>query len=446
MSKAAKQSLIILIFLLLVALGFAGYIVFEKNKLEKEVTYLNTELDKADKREKEKARKIGSLNKEIQGLNDVKTDLEGKLQVASNKAAELAREVEGLNQQITSVTDERDKLNRRVGILSQETEKLNREVVELKNREPEVKIVYRDREVPAAGDAKKGTQQSEPRSAKSTVEAKAIPKVSADDEGYWAGVLKQKAELQVQIEDLKSQLSTYSLQVVELKQSNADLQLELDGLKHNKEEVEREIKYKTDLINNLSLELARSKNDKKFVVDRVDKLNEENKMLRSELKKLVSVKSSLEKSIVRLTEDKKKMAKQLEHTDGMIQSKIDEIWDIKESLDENFAASRGMNQKTEIELPPIVVNSSSTNEPAINFNYDQTTPGFDGRVVSINEDNNFIIVDVGESAGVRLGDTLSVYRDAKYIARLEVIQVRKDIAAADIKDQWARIKVGDVIR
>ncbi len=67
-------------------------------------------------------------------------------------------------------------------------------------------------------------------------------------------------------------------------------------------------------------------------------------------------------------------------------------------------------------------------------------------MISVNESNNFVIVDIGENIGVRLGDSLSVYRDSKYIARLEVIQVRKDIAAADLKDQWSMVKVGDIIR
>ena len=57
-----------------------------------------------------------------------------------------------------------------------------------------------------------------------------------------------------------------------------------------------------------------------------------------------------------------------------------------------------------------------------------------------------MIVDLGEKSGVRLGDSLSVYRDSKYIARLEVIQVRGDISAADLKDQWSKVKVGDIIR
>ena len=69
-----------------------------------------------------------------------------------------------------------------------------------------------------------------------------------------------------------------------------------------------------------------------------------------------------------------------------------------------------------------------------------------GKILSVNQENNFVIVDLGASSGIRIGDTLSVYRGTKYIASLEVIQVRKDICAADIREKGAKIKAGDIIR
>ncbi len=101
------------------------------------------------------------------------------------------------------------------------------------------------------------------------------------------------------------------------------------------------------------------------------------------------------------------------------------------------------NKLSEFEWPPIVVSSDGQ---AVNFNTGMTNPGLNGKVVSVNKDNNFVVVDIGESQNIQVGETLNVYRDSKYIARLAVIQVRKDISAADIKDQWTDIKVGDIIR
>ncbi|MCK5260232.1 MAG: hypothetical protein KAJ70_04140, partial [Candidatus Omnitrophica bacterium] len=262
------------------------------------------------------------------------------------------------------------------------------------------------------------------------------------DEEYWAKLLQQKASLEIDIQKLKEELSAKSIEVVELKQVNEDLKLEVDTLKHEKEEVEIAIQHKADMIDNISLELARTKNDKKFISDRTKKLNVENSELRQQLKQLVSVKNALEKSIVRLSQEKDKIEGKLGKTETIIQSKIDEIWEIKDDLDRSIRQSQSGISASEVELPPIIVSSDGS---SMSYNTG-TAPGFSGKVISINAANNFVIVNVGENKGVRLGDALSVYRDSKYIARLEVIQVRKDISAADLKDQWSNVRVGDIIR
>ena len=156
-------------------------------------------------------------------------------------------------------------------------------------------------------------------------------------------------------------------------------------------------------------------------------------------------KGALEKSIVKLTQDKNKVERELGGTETFIQSKIDEIWEIKDSIDRSFQQSKGVpNSSNEVELPPIHV--SAADGKTFAFDEGIAEPGFQGKVISVNADNNFVIVDVGESRGVQLGNMLSIYRDSKYIARLEVIQVRKDISAADIKDKWSQIRVGDIVR
>ena len=95
----------------------------------------------------------------------------------------------------------------------------------------------------------------------------------------------------------------------------------------------------------------------------------------------------------------------------MIQSKIDEIWEIKESLDRTFkSTSLSPSSTGGVSLPPIVINSrASSNVSGLRSSMEviaptqvirqqesDLIPGFNGRVVSVNEDNNFLIVDIGE--------------------------------------------------
>lgn len=441
MSKAAKRSLFILMALLVATLGFAAVSFFNLQKTEQEKAAVEQDLADARNqlhlREKQYAQNTAKLEDEIKKGNSEKARLADKIKETEREAEQQVQE---LSAQIDNITNDRDKWKRRIDTIREERDQLMAKIEALTKKleeKPEPQVIYKEREPEAAAVI------SPPPS--DVIYAPDVPTGSgkAADEDYWAGLLKEKASLEIDIQKLKDELSAKSIEVVELKQNNENLRLEVDALKHQKEEVEAGLQHKSDMLDNISLELARTKNDKKFIADRVEKLNAENGSLRQQVKQLVSVKNALEKSVVRLSQEKDKIEGRLGQTETLIQSKIDEIWEIKDDLDRSIREAQSGAPANEVELPPIVV---SADGQATHFNTGETIPGLDGRIISINEANNFVIVDAGESAGVRLGDSLSVYRDAKYIARLEVIQVRKDISAADIKDQWTKVKVGDLIK
>ncbi len=448
MSKAAKQSILILGVLLLGSLGFAGVTLLGKQKVEQQVAALERELQESQGREKN-----GLV--EIKTLKDQVAKGEGEKSKVQKTVAETQKRIEDLLAQVSDVTGDRDKWKERLDHIKKERDQL---LVKLQQK-PEPQIVYKYIEKepvpepvvspvqpsiePKAVEPEK-TQPSPPQPEQNFEEVTAQPQApSRVDEEYWAQLLKEKASLEVKINELKGKLSQNSIEIVELKQSNEALKLELDSIKHEKEGIEGEIQQKEDLINNLSLELARTKNDKKFVADKVAKLNQQNTQLRQQIKQLSSSKSALEKSIVRLTQDKDEVQKKLGQAESIVQSKIDEIWEIKDSLDQSFKAAQTTSAPGEVELSPIVVSTDgSSNKPSPAVSHRRV----EGKVVSVNAENNFVIVDAGEKQGVRLGDSLDVYRGDEHIGRLEVIQVRPDISAADLKDQWSKVKAGDIIR
>lgn len=437
MSKAAKKSFYIVVVLLVAALGFA-YVTFTDLKgVEEDLVVTKQQVADAKNRlqakEREHLKVTEGFQTKIKKVNDEKTDLLTQIERVS---AEAKRRAEILAGEITTISDDRDKWKRRIETIQQERDELMVKIRELSKELAEAsepQIIYKERE---------------PEVVKAPVDVSRAPIFVPNsdrvvDETYWADLLKEKASLEIKIIKFKDELSAKSIALVEIRQENENLQLEISTLKSEKEEIVTQVQHTADMIDNISLELARTKNDKKFIANRVEKLSDENKGLRRKMKKLVSVKNALEKSIVRITQEKEKVESKLGRTETLIQSKIDEIWDIKDELDQSIRASRSDMSSTEVELPPIIVSSTGVVE---NFNSGEAVPSFNGQVISINESNNFVIVDVGGKSGVRLGDNLSVYRDSKYIARLEVIQVREDISAADLKDQWSKIKVGDAIR
>lgn len=437
MSKAAKKSVYILMVLLVVALGFA-FVIFDKLKTSDEnlmatAHELSNVQNELQIREQKYNTEIKGFQDALDEANDEKSDLIEKIQEVQ---LEVKQQSENFLKEIKTATDDRDKWKRRI-------EKIKEERGQLMTKIDELNIKLEEKLEPQIAVKTEESQVSDVLPDVSEAPSILPETGRIVDEKYWADLLKEKISLEVDVKNLKEELTRRSIALVEIKHKNEDLKLEINSIESEKEAIITKVRHTADMIDNISLELARTKNDKKYIANRAEKLSEENNDLRKKLKKLVSVKNALEKSIVRISQEKDKVKSQLGRTETLIQSKIDEIWDIKEELDHSIRLSRGGTFPSEVELPPIVVSSSGRVE---SFNIGESAPGLNGQVISINEPNNFVIVDIGENAGVHLGDNLSVYRDSKYIARLEVIQVRDDISAADLKDQWSKIKVGDVIR
>ncbi len=461
MSQAAKQSIIFLIVLLIAAFAFAGFMVMEKEKIGKEKIGLEKQIGEFQTREKKYILDNKDLQDKLKTIETAKADLEKRMAGAGGNLEEI-------DAKIANLTKERDDWKKRVDTLTEERDKVVAKLQENGNAQaPAVAGADAQAQTNEIAELKKSLSAKEEELQKalaSVEEMKAKEKVAAampavDDDSYWAQVLKQKATLEVELDDVKNQLSKSSVELVDFKKQNSDLQLEISKLKNDQEEISRKIKYGNDLSDTLSLELARAQNDRKFVSERADKINDENDQLHGQIKELTSTKIALEKSIVHLQGEKKDIEKRLMQTEGVIQNRIDEIWKIKDSLDDHMKSSR--EQSTGVELAPIVVNSqrdkdsetdtvampsSSMVESAKEDVAEMAKHGFNGNILSVNEENNFVIVDIGENSGIKLGDALNVYRGVDYVAGLEVIQVRKDIAAADIKNKMAKIEVGDSVK
>jgi hypothetical protein len=72
--------------------------------------------------------------------------------------------------------------------------------------------------------------------------------------------------------------------------------------------------------------------------------------------------------------------------------------------------------------------------------------GDGAKIMSIDRDNNFVVVNVGQANNLKLGDTFQVYRDGQAIGSVEVIQLRDRISACDIKIENTPLRVGDLVK
>jgi predicted nucleic acid-binding Zn-ribbon protein len=435
----------------LISATFAVLTYLQKQTLQGQNQSLHSQISDDEAKLSGLAARAKTLEDQAEQLNNKISQAQREKAQAQSLYDDLKHKSDDLQAQMDQANSDRDDWKNRFETLSHDRDDL---MQKLKHRP--VQIVYKDRIIkvptPAMNDADNGSPAPAPAA------APVVDVTSGQGEQYWANVLKQKAALQVEIEKEKSQLDEAALQVVDLKKQNSDLQVQVKQVSNEKDEIIQKIKYGQDLADNLSIDLARSRDDQQAVNDRADKLKKENLELMSQIRDLSSAKLDLERTVSRLTDDKDAMQKKLIETESVIQSRIDDIWKIKEGLDKKLSENAPSSSTPgSMELPPIIVNAPANSNqqvppsgqaPAPEANPGQAGMGkSEGSIISINESNNFVIADLGqENSSVSVGNPLKVYRNSNEIATLEVIQVRRDICAADIKDKSEELKVGDIVK
>ncbi|MCD4779893.1 MAG: hypothetical protein K8S27_05005 [Candidatus Omnitrophica bacterium] len=456
MSQSFKKIIVILILVTGASLVYCGYLLFDQQKMQSAHTNLQQRLDDAEQREQEKVQEIVRLKNERDAQKEAKNKLDKKMKVNKKKTETLMKQVSGAQkeidrwkEQLATITKERDHLTANMQRTIKEkiveaTAKLNSEMAERDSKIQQLKGKITN--------SSSTVIETVSQSTKSQKDGFAV----VDREEHWAGVIRAKAALEVQIEQMKTVLSERSVEMVELRQQNSDLKIGLETFQVARADRIRDLKQKEDMIKLISLELARTKNAKKSGSEYINNLQKENKKLRKQVQSIMSSKGELEKKIYRLEQDKNKIQRSIVERENMIQGKINEIWDIKDSLDKTFRETQMSDKMSDgdggVELPSITVKSSSGgklfSEQTKHFRELSLTDSgsYNGRILSVNDDNNFVIIDIGKKKGIRIGDKMSVYREGDYLGSLEIIQVREDISAADIKDQRNTIDPGDLVR
>jgi exonuclease VII large subunit len=122
------------------------------------------------------------------------------------------------------------------------------------------------------------------------------------------------------------------------------------------------------------------------------------------------------------------MEKQMERLQGELAVAIDT------SGAAGQPARSGRNSAAAVELERIVVSRSDRDN-------------VQGRVVSIHPDWHFIVVDLGWNQ-VKIGDTVSVFRNDKLLAKAKVERVQEDLAAATLLPEWQpnEVQINDLVK
>jgi len=351
----------------------------------------------------------------------------------------ILRERDDLKKENITLSSKLDKLDKsikqyedRIGLLSKELDKVSQEKQQL---EKKYELASRDRE------------KLIERLKSKQVETQAAPQPQAevlppDTDAYWAGILKAKTDLELQLGNLRNELKSTQITNEELERGKTTFGLDINNLKRENEDLKRQLEYNQKTMDSISQGLVREKNDKIKIQEILKSIKSENAVLTRHLKSLNERKINLEKKFQGLQEKNAAIEQKFNDMQTMLTDKLSQINNLKEELDTIRGGAKAevpQEKRESVELPPIVV------RPQPETSTQATSATLTGKILAINKESNFVIMDLGEEAGIKVGDSFQVYRDNKSIATVEVIQTRRNIAACDIKKETAPIKIGDDI-
>ena len=347
-----------------------------------------------------------------------RNDLKSENATLTNKLNQLENELNVNNEKISSLKLERDKVTQGLSDLQKKFELVN------KAREELVEKLKSQRQQPEVIQPEVVVQNTD---------------------AYWGAILKGKTDLEMQLTSLRGELRNLQISNESLQRDKSALELDINSLRNEKQDLLRQLDYNQKLLDSISQEVVRERNDKVKIQDSFKTIKNENGVLSRQLKGLNSRKAVLDRKIQDLQDGKTTVQKRLSEMETMLTDRIAQINSLKDELDAIRSgkplAALEKKPRESVELPAIVVRStpSSGKEKA-------EPPVFGGKILAVNPDNNFVVIDLGVSSGVKPGDAFSVYREGKSIGSIEVIQARSNISACDIKRMSAPLKIGDSIK
>lgn len=339
----------------------------------------------------------------------------------AKKASDAAGQTQQLHNRINALTSDLDKLTKEKDEMQSKFDLINKEKAALVEQVKALKA----RRIETAG------------ALAAPVSTQAAP-LPAD--AYWAGILKEKTDLELQIQNIRQELRSASINSEQLQKEKNSLLLEVNSLERERQDLARQLEYNQKLMDSMAAGLVAEKNDKFQIQSGAKSIKDENTFLRRQLKGLNNRKIELERKVADLQDKNATLNKRLDEMESMLKDRIAKTGALKKDMPSKETAKPSEGKKESVELSPIVVRPQKSDASS------QQIAVLSGKVLAINRDNNFVIVDLGEESGIKIGNNLTVYRQNQPVAEVTVIQVRKDISACDIKKENTTIKLGDTVK
>lgn len=390
--------------------------------------------------------RIKSLENDKNSLIGENAALTEKVNAVSGENKSLKVQVEGLNADLGKLKTDKEQLQNDYQGLVKEREELQAKIDKLVAEKESLNQVV------------------------ASAQSSAVEPVTTD--AYWGKVLKKKADLELQVDALRDQVKALKAQADQIALEKNSLTMELNNIKREGTDLQRQADYSQRLADTLTQDLAREKSDKMEIEKTLATLKSDNRTLRQQLQNTINHKIRLEQQLADLLQKNQNLEGSLSNMEGYVKQQMVQVDSLKSRIQESKKASAAAVAKPEesafeevsgpapgrsgagssgsqaIQLPPIVVRPQGESRgiaavlPALSAPAQISARG---RVVSVDRDNHFVVIDLGKSSGLKLGDVFRVVRAGQPIADLSVIQVRDRISACDIVKETSTIMPGDQV-
>jgi len=331
------------------------------------------------------------------------------------------------------------KLQKEAGSLKSKLSAMQRDLSRIENERKNWEKKYEDASRERDMLAEKIKSSSSPVVARDT-KALGVGGVdtSLGSDQHWADFVKKKASLEANLERLNRQLLGAKGKIAELDKNNKELSIKIDQLTKDRMQLREEIKVKERTLRIMSMDLVSEREERGGAVKELQKLRRENVGLKRELVLSSKEKINLQKNLRDSMDKKSALEDKIADAENILKERSLAFEELQNQLGKAISGGKRIvaGESASVELPPIVVKPSALG-----------LQGLRGEIIAVNTEEKFVIIDVGENSGLRAGVLLRAMRGDREIATVEVIETRKDIAAADIKEVVSGffIQEGDIV-
>ncbi len=240
------------------------------------------------------------------------------------------------------------------------------------------------------------------------------------------------------IEKIRNEKITLSESLNFIKRENESIQMELKKAEQSLDNAAEEKTYLEDILIHKTKEIERLKQVPGMVVSSAAGPPP------ASIAQLLKTK---DEEIRKLSDQNSMLSKKLERLYKTTNEKISEINVAKITLEETISQARKLIEDEWNTVDLGSLNAHSAGVPANSKTQARKEPKKEGRVLAVNENHGFVVVDVGRLDGIQSDSQLVLKRNGKAVGTLSVLEIRDVMTACNIKDlnQGKRIQINDLV-